>query len=373
MAEPATDACKAFVGNLPAEADELEIRAKFKKHGVIRSVKILKGFAFVEFSNESEAKSAIEGENGTELCGKNLEVKTVVRKSKPAAEKEKKTQGDQTQKQSETPQPPQGQQRDSGPPPQQNNWKDKYSNNQGGGQGFGGNRGRGQGGFRGSRWGPGRSGSQERDNNYGGGGGGGGGGGFGQGGGGFGGGGGGFGRGGGGGFGRGGGGGGGFNSGRGGFDHSRLGFRGQEGFGGGFDGGRGRGGRGGGFFGGRPPAAPGMPQFGDGGPAGGGLGGSSGENGGKMNDLEIICVNKMNRHYAEGIEARLTNLGMNVDVLFPNPDIPLGKILGNITSRGVIFAIIITPLNEEHRSLTLNILQVRGPIEIKYQLFIGSV
>jgi len=76
-----------------------------------------------------------------------------------------------------------------------------------------------------------------------------------------------------------------------------------------------------------------------------------------MNDVEIVCVNKMNRHYAEGVENRIKNLGMGVDVLFPNPDIPIGKILGNITSRGVLFAIVVTPLNEEHRSLTLNILQ----------------
>ena len=76
-----------------------------------------------------------------------------------------------------------------------------------------------------------------------------------------------------------------------------------------------------------------------------------------VNDCEIVCVNKMQRYFAESIEARLKNIGMDVDVLFPNPDIPLAKIFGNITSRGVGYAILITPLNEEHRSVTLNVLQ----------------
>ena len=75
-------------------------------------------------------------------------------------------------------------------------------------------------------------------------------------------------------------------------------------------------------------------------------------------------MNKMNRHYAEAVENRIKSLGMGVDVLFPNPDIPIGKILGNITSRGVLFAIVVTPLNEEHRSLTLNILQ--GQQQVSY-------
>ena len=55
-------------------------------------------------------------------------------------------------------------------------------------------------------------------------------------------------------------------------------------------------------------------------------------------------------------------MGLKIDVLFPNPDIPLPKILGNIASRGVLFAIVITPLNEEHNSMTVNILQVRMTI-----------
>ena len=77
----------------------------------------------------------------------------------------------------------------------------------------------------------------------------------------------------------------------------------------------------------------------------------------RVNDAEIVCVSRFQRGFAEVIEARMKNFGMQTDVLFPNPDIPLQKILTNIASRGVLLAIIVTPLHEEHRSMTVNILQ----------------
>ncbi|KAJ9583891.1 hypothetical protein L9F63_021768, partial [Diploptera punctata] len=52
----------------------------------------------------------------------------------------------------------------------------------------------------------------------------------------------------------------------------------------------------------------------------------------RTNDCEIIVVNKNQREYAEYIEHRLKQIGLTVDILFPNEE------------------------NEEHRSLTLNIL-----------------
>jgi len=63
------------------------------------------------------------------------------------------------------------------------------------------------------------------------------------------------------------------------------------------------------------------------------------------------------RAYGENIESRLKNMGLSVDVLFPNPEIPIGKVLGNIASRGVMYAICVGPENEQHLSLTLNVLQ----------------
>jgi len=45
-----------------------------------------------------------------------------------------------------------------------------------------------------------------------------------------------------------------------------------------------------------------------------------------------------------------------VDLLFPNEDVPLGRVLGNIASRGCLYAVVVKPTNQEHHSLTLNIL-----------------
>ena len=151
-------------------------------------------------------------------------------------------------------------------------------------------------------------------------------------------------------------------------------------------GGGGRGGRGGY----QAPAPPRAPYGGyDGGGRGGGYydegpgygGGGYGGNGGRYgpgmapprgppqgpperrNDCEIVCVSRFQRNYAESIENRLKNFGLKSDVLFPNPDIPLPKILGNIASRGVLYAVVVTPLNEEHKSMTVNILQGPQPQE----------
>lgn len=62
------------------------------------------------------------------------------------------------------------------------------------------------------------------------------------------------------------------------------------------------------------------------------------------------------REYAESVEERLKRLGLLVDLLFPNPDVPVGKVLANIASRGCLFAIVIAPENLEMRSVTLDVL-----------------
>ena len=74
------------------------------------------------------------------------------------------------------------------------------------------------------------------------------------------------------------------------------------------------------------------------------------------NDCEIIVMSRALTTYAESIETRLRIMGLTVDLLFPNTEVPLGKVLSNISSRGCLYAILVTPLNEEHRSITVNIL-----------------
>lgn len=76
----------------------------------------------------------------------------------------------------------------------------------------------------------------------------------------------------------------------------------------------------------------------------------------RTNDCEIIVFNKAQREYAEYIEHRLKQLDISVDLLFPNEEVPISRILANISSRGSLYAISVMPQNEEHRSLTLNIL-----------------
>lgn len=62
------------------------------------------------------------------------------------------------------------------------------------------------------------------------------------------------------------------------------------------------------------------------------------------------------REYAEFIERRLKTVGLSVDLLFPNEEVPLGRVLGNIASRGTLYALVVTQLSEEHKSVTVNIL-----------------
>ncbi|XP_068618339.1 nuclear receptor coactivator 5 [Battus philenor] len=76
----------------------------------------------------------------------------------------------------------------------------------------------------------------------------------------------------------------------------------------------------------------------------------------ERNDCEIIVVSKALTEYAEYIEDRLKRLGIVVDLLFPMEDVPIGKVLGNIANRGCLYAILVMPQNQEHRSLTLTIL-----------------
>lgn len=47
---------------------------------------------------------------------------------------------------------------------------------------------------------------------------------------------------------------------------------------------------------------------------------------------------------------------MTADLLFPNSDLTFGKMLANIANRGSLYAIIVTPINKEMSSITVNIL-----------------
>ncbi len=71
-----------YVGNLPLEASEEDMREAFSAFGQVTSATIIKdkfsgesrGFGFVEMPAKAEAEAAIAGLNGTDLKGRTLNV-----------------------------------------------------------------------------------------------------------------------------------------------------------------------------------------------------------------------------------------------------------------------------------------------------------
>ena len=73
---------KIYVGNLPYEVTEAELRQEFGTFGEVTSVNIItdkysghtKGFGFVEMATVSEGKAAIAGLNGKAMKDQTLNV-----------------------------------------------------------------------------------------------------------------------------------------------------------------------------------------------------------------------------------------------------------------------------------------------------------
>ena len=71
-----------YVGNLPFDLSEDELKAHFAPYGNVISAKIIndkftgksRGFGFVEMSDNNEGTAAIAGLNGKELKGRPLRV-----------------------------------------------------------------------------------------------------------------------------------------------------------------------------------------------------------------------------------------------------------------------------------------------------------
>lgn len=79
-----------YVGNLPREATEDDLRQAFEAFGKLMAVNIIKdkfsgeskGFGFVEMQKRSEAEAAITAMNGKELMGRAL----IVNEARPKSE-----------------------------------------------------------------------------------------------------------------------------------------------------------------------------------------------------------------------------------------------------------------------------------------------
>jgi RNA recognition motif-containing protein len=71
-----------YVGNIPREASDAEIRKEFEQYGEVTTVTLikdkytnmLKGFGFVEMPNKDEAEKAIKNLDGTMFNGRPLTV-----------------------------------------------------------------------------------------------------------------------------------------------------------------------------------------------------------------------------------------------------------------------------------------------------------
>ena len=73
---------KIYVGNLPHDVSEINLRQAFEAFGQVNSVTIVKdrysgqprGFGFVEMLDQTEAQAAIQNLNGKELLGQRVNV-----------------------------------------------------------------------------------------------------------------------------------------------------------------------------------------------------------------------------------------------------------------------------------------------------------
>ena len=82
---------RLFVGNLPYGVTDNELRSEFEKYGAVKDCHIVmdremnrsKGFGFVEMTTQDDATKAIDGANGADLGGRQLNVS----EARPRADK----------------------------------------------------------------------------------------------------------------------------------------------------------------------------------------------------------------------------------------------------------------------------------------------
>ena len=71
-----------YIGNLPYNVSEEELREMFSEFGTVDSIKLIidkfsgqsKGFGFIQMSNNSEADQAIKALNKTNVKGRDIKV-----------------------------------------------------------------------------------------------------------------------------------------------------------------------------------------------------------------------------------------------------------------------------------------------------------
>jgi cold-inducible RNA-binding protein len=85
-------ATKLFVGGLPFSVDNTELEQIFSEFGKVESAQVImdretnrsKGFGFVEFENDEDAKSAVAKLDGSDVGGRSI----TVNEARPKAPRE---------------------------------------------------------------------------------------------------------------------------------------------------------------------------------------------------------------------------------------------------------------------------------------------
>lgn len=86
-----------YVGNLPWDLSEDDLREAFESFGEVSSAKIIKdkftgrskGFGFIEMPKQEEAEAAISGLNGKEFKGRDI----IVNQARPRREERRGSRG----------------------------------------------------------------------------------------------------------------------------------------------------------------------------------------------------------------------------------------------------------------------------------------
>ena len=90
-------ATKLFVGSLPWAVDDQQLKDLFSEFGEVSYSKVIidrdtnrsKGYGFVEFENDDEAKAAIEKLNGSDVQGRPI----VVNEARPREDRPRRDFG----------------------------------------------------------------------------------------------------------------------------------------------------------------------------------------------------------------------------------------------------------------------------------------
>ena len=90
-------ATKLFVGSLPWAVDDAQLEDLFKDFGQVTSAKVIvdrdtnrsKGYGFVEFENDDDAKAAVDKLNGSDVQGRAI----VVNEARPREDRPRRDFG----------------------------------------------------------------------------------------------------------------------------------------------------------------------------------------------------------------------------------------------------------------------------------------